>query len=69
MAEPQPGEDLYPIDQAVDEAISACDGDVRATIRSLIIANSLLEQEIAELTEFWCSYGFHRGKLRIRDLP
>jgi hypothetical protein len=33
------------------------------------MANNMLEQEIAEVVEFWCSTGFHRGKLRVRDLP
>jgi hypothetical protein len=32
-------------------------------------ANKLLEQEVSEVVDFWCSSGFHRGKLRIRDLP
>ncbi len=65
--EAQPaGDDL---EAAVDAAIAACEGDLRATIRALIIANKLLEQEVAEVVDFWCSSGFYRGKLRIRDLP
>lgn len=58
-------EEPYAIETAVNQAIEACGGNQRDAIRALIIANSLLEQEKAELCEFWCSYGFHRGKLRV----
>jgi hypothetical protein len=34
------------LDMAVDQAITACGGDVRATIRALIVANEFLEQEL-----------------------
>jgi len=59
----------YALEVAVNQAIAACDGDLRATIRALIVANTLLEQEVAEVIDFWCSSGFSRGKLRLRDLP
>jgi hypothetical protein len=35
-----------PFEQAIDEAITTCDGDPRATIKALLIANSYLESEI-----------------------
>jgi hypothetical protein len=69
LGEPQEQDPTYTIDIAMDQAIATCEGDLRATIRALIIANRLLEQEVAEVVDFWCSSGFHRGKLRIRDLP
>jgi hypothetical protein len=69
MGQPQEQEEPYAIEIAVNQAIGACEGDLRATIRALIIANTLLEEEIAELIDVWCSSGFHRGKLRVRDLP
>ena len=59
----------YAIEVAVNEAIAACDGDLRATIRALIVANTLLEDELEYVKDFWCSSGFARGKLRLRDLP
>jgi len=31
---------------AIDQAIAACDGNLRATIRALIVANNFLESEI-----------------------
>lgn len=42
----EPGDTLS-MEQAVDTAIDACDGDMRATIRALILANAFLEREIA----------------------
>ena len=69
MGEPKEQAPLYAIEIAIDQAIAACEGDLRAAVRALIIANKLLEQEVAEVVDFWCSSGFHPGKLRIRDLP
>ena len=37
------------LEAAVDEAIAACGGDLRATIRALIVANDYLENEVSEL--------------------
>ena len=37
------------LETAVDQAISACGGDTRATIRALIVANECLETEVGEL--------------------
>ena len=39
MGEPQASEEPYALEIAVNQAIAACDGDLRATIRALIIAN------------------------------
>ena len=40
-------DDTLSIEDAVDAAIQACDGDLRATIRALILANAFLEREVA----------------------
>ncbi|MBR0717870.1 hypothetical protein [Bradyrhizobium liaoningense] len=45
------------LDVAVDQAIAACGGDLRATIRALILANEFLEKEM----EMQVSRGFVRG--------
>jgi hypothetical protein len=37
------------LEAAVDDAIAACGGDVRSTIRALIVANEYLETEVTEL--------------------
>jgi hypothetical protein len=34
---------------ATDQAIAACDGDLRATVQALIVANGLLEAELSEV--------------------
>ena len=46
---------------AVDEAIAACDGDLRGTIRALIVANKYLECEVAELMKA-VSHAYVRGR-------
>jgi hypothetical protein len=48
---------------AVDQAISACGGDTRATIRALIIANDYLESEVAELMKA-VSRAYARGRFK-----
>ena len=37
------------LEKAVEQAIAACGGDLRATVRALIVTNSFLEDEITEL--------------------
>jgi hypothetical protein len=51
------------LDAAVDEAIAACDGDLRATIRALIVANKFLECEVGELMKS-ISHAYTRGRFR-----
>ena len=45
----------------VDQAIAACDGDMRATIRALIVANIYLESEVSELMKA-VSHAYVRGR-------
>jgi len=51
------------LEEAVDGALAACDGDPRATIRALLLANSYLEAEVERLSEA-VSRGYARGRLR-----
>jgi hypothetical protein len=37
------------LEDAVNQAIAACGGDMRAAIRALIVANDYLETEVGEL--------------------
>lgn len=64
MREPQAGVanrgNPSDIDAAVDEAIRACDGDLRATVRALIVANEFLEEELNR-TQAMLSRGYVRG--------
>jgi hypothetical protein len=45
--------DAENLEVAVAQAIAACDGDLRATIRALIVANAFLEKQV--------SHGYQRG--------
>ena len=49
------------LDLAVDQAIATCDGDLRATIRALIVANNFLESEVGELMKA-VSHAYARGR-------
>lgn len=53
--DPEPATDL---EVAVAQAIAACDGDLRATIRALIVANEFLEKQV--------SHGYRRGVVHGR---
>jgi hypothetical protein len=49
------------LEAAVDQAISACGGDMRATIAALIVANEYLETEVSELMKA-VSHAYARGR-------
>jgi len=49
------------LESAVDQAISACGGNMRATIRALIVANEYLESEVTELMKA-VSRAYTRGR-------
>ncbi len=49
------------LEAAVDQAIATCDGDLRATIRALIVANQYLECEVSELMKA-VSHAYVRGR-------
>jgi hypothetical protein len=49
------------LESAVDQAISTCGGDMRATIRALIVANEYLETEVGELMKA-VSHAYARGR-------
>jgi hypothetical protein len=42
-------QDADELEVAVDQAIATCGGDMRSTIRALIVANEYLETEVGEL--------------------
>ena len=63
-AEPLPGTgDEDGLEAAVEQAISACGGDMRATIRALIVANEYLETEVGELMKA-VSHAYARGRFQ-----
>jgi hypothetical protein len=53
-------EDEDGLEAAVDQAIAACDGNMRSTIRALIVANEYLENEVSELMKA-ISHAYARG--------
>ena len=54
-------QDADGLETAVDQAIAACDGDMRSAIRALIVANEFLESEVTELMKA-VSHAFVRGR-------
>jgi hypothetical protein len=52
-------------EQAVDEVIATCGGDVRGALKALILANEFLEGELQAVCSA-VSNGYGRGRLRAR---
>ena len=59
----QPNEQDDELETAVDQAIAVCDGDMRAAVRALIVANNFLDSEIAQLIKA-VSHAYTRGRFR-----
>jgi hypothetical protein len=59
LAQPEenPQSESDRLDAAANEAIAACDGDMRSAIRALILANEFLEYELQTKV----SAGYLRG--------
>ena len=58
-SESQPNRhDADGLEVEIELAIAACDGDLRATIRALIVANNYLESELMTAV----SHAFARGR-------
>lgn len=51
------------LEAAVDQAIAACGGDLRSTVRTLIVANEYLETEVGELMKA-VSHAYARGRFQ-----
>ncbi len=49
------------LEAAVDQAVAACGGDMRSTIRALIVANEYLQSEASELMKA-VSHAYARGR-------
>ena len=56
-------QDTDELETAVDQAIAACGGDMRSTIRALIVANEYLESEVSELMKA-VSHAYVRGRFQ-----
>jgi hypothetical protein len=59
-----------PLDIAADQVIAACDGDVRAAVRALIVAKGLLEAELNDVlhrdVEGIRSWPYQEGRIALR---
>ena len=62
-SDPKPRTEEDDLETAIDQAIAACDGDVRATIRALLVANNFLESEVSELMKA-VSHAYARGRFQ-----
>lgn len=51
-----------PLESATDQVIAACDGDVRAAVRALIVANGMLEAELNDMRAA-TSIGYARRRM------
>jgi hypothetical protein len=51
---------------AVDQAIAACDGDMRSIIGALIVANKYLESEVTDLKRA-VSHAYVRGRFQTHS--
>jgi hypothetical protein len=56
------------LEASIEAVIAACDGDPRAAVRALLIANSYLEAEVERLARA-VSPGFVRGLVRSEPPP
>jgi hypothetical protein len=65
---PEPNRQPEPdaLEIATDQAIAACDGDLRATVQALIVANSLLQAELNDVYAA-ASKGYARGRVRNKQ--
>jgi len=57
MSEPAPLSIVSRYEQACDQAIAMCDGNLRSAIKALIMANEYLEVELQELQSALSSDG------------
>jgi hypothetical protein len=48
---PNPQGEADRLEAAVDQAIAVCDGDVRAALKAMIVANEFLESEVCKLMQ------------------
>lgn len=51
----------FDLEAAADQAIAACDGDARAAVKALIVANNYMTKEL-EFAWQQISPGYSRGK-------
>ncbi len=68
MSDPNTRIELDQYESACDEVIALCGGDARSAVKTLLVANAFLEQELA-LAKLAVSYGYSRGWHAKRNDP
>jgi hypothetical protein len=53
-------------EQACDQAIAMCDGNMRSTIKALIMANEYLEAELQELQTVQAAASRHHSSAKLQ---
>ena len=66
-SEPACLSDVSRYERACDEAITMCDGNMRSTIKALIMANEYLEAELQELQAATSHHGNSVRRPRAAD--
>jgi hypothetical protein len=66
-SEPACLSDVSRYERACDEAIAMCDGNMRSTIKALIMANEYLEAELQELQAATSHHGNSARLPRAKD--
>jgi hypothetical protein len=67
MSDTAPLSEVSRYEQACDQAIAMCDGNLRSTIKALIMANEYLEAEMQELQAAAASSRAPGKRLRAKD--
>jgi hypothetical protein len=67
MSESSSLSDVSRYEQACDQAIAMCDGNMRSTIKALIMANEYLEAELQELQATASTGRAPANRLRAKD--
>jgi hypothetical protein len=68
MSEPKTNIEPEQYESACDEVSALCGGDARSAIKTLLVANAFLEQELA-LAKLAVSYGYSKGWHAKRNDP
>lgn len=65
LPDQKPEDEADRLQVATDQAIAACDGDMRSAIRALILANEFLDYELQTKVSVGYLRGVKHGRLNI----
>jgi hypothetical protein len=64
LPEQNPQMEMDRLDEATDQAIAACHGDMRSALRTLILANEFLEHELLTNVSQGYTRRAHHGRIK-----